>query len=239
MKSRLLLLAGILFLVSQGIKAQTGEFYTTSGGEMIFSFASIDDNGSSTGNIIRWSPVLNLQNLVNYDPSKSFGLFSGINLRNVGFIYDNYKDTETGDIVKKKFRNYNLGIPIGIKIGNLDKLFVYGGYEIEFPFAYKEKTFQNEVKKKFTKWFSKRVPTVYHTVLVGIQFPYGLNLKFKYYLTNFHNKDFTETVGGVQTKPYENLNANVFYFSLCFNLFKNDKIYFKEEFKSDTKYGAL
>ena len=239
MKSRLLLLASVLFLVSQGIKAQTGEFYTTSGGEMVFSFATIDDNGSSNGNIMRWSPVFNFQNLVNYDAGKAFGLFSGINIRNVGYIYDNYTDPVTGDKVKKKFRNYNIGIPLGIKLGNLDKLFFYGGYEIEFPIAYKEKTFQNEVKNKFVVWFSKRTPTVYHTVLVGIQFPYGFNLKFKYYLTNFHNKDFTESVGGIQTKPYENLNANVFYFSLSFNLFKNTKFYYKEEFKSDTKYGAL
>lgn len=239
MKSRFLLLAIVLFLVSHGTKAQTGQFYTTSGGEMIFSFATIDDNGSSSGNIMRWSPVFNFQNLVNYDASKAFGLFSGINIRNVGYIYDNYTDPITGDKVKKKFRNYNIGIPLGIKLGNLDKLFFYGGYEIEFPIAYKEKTFQNEIKNKFVVWFSKRTPTVYHTVLVGIQFPYGFNLKFKYYLTNFHNKDFTESVGGIQTKPYENLNANVFYFSLSFDLFKNNKFYYKEEFKSNTKYGSL
>ena len=239
MKFRFLLFASALLCAFQGLNAQTGEFYTTSGGEMIFSFASIDDNGSENGNIIRWSPVLNLQGLVNYDVNKVFGLFSGIAIRNVGFIYDNYTDLETGDRVKKKFRNYNLGIPIGIKIGNLDKLFLYGGYEIEFPFAYKEKTFRNEVKDKFTVWFSKRVPTVYHTVLAGIQFPHGINLKFKYYLTNFHNKDFIETVSGVQTKPYQNLNANVFYFSLSFELFKNNKFYYIEEKDDNLKYGVL
>jgi hypothetical protein len=220
-------------------KAQTGEFYTTFGSEMIFSFASIDDNGKETGGVLRWTPVINLQTMVNYDPAKSFGLFSGIGVRNVGFIYDDYTDPETGDVVKKKFRNYNIGIPVGIKIGNVERLFVYGGYEIEFPLAYKEKTFQNEIKSKFTVWFSKRVPTFYHTFIAGIEFPYGANLKFKYYLTNFHNKDYISTVNGVQYKPYQNLNANVFYIALSFNLFKNKELYYKEERKTEGKYSAL
>lgn len=224
-----------VIIVSLSANAQNGSFYTTSGGEMIFSFASIDDAGSETGNIMRWSPVFNFQNLANYDFGKNFGFFTGINIRNVGFIYDNYQYPGTENTVKKKFRNYTAGIPLGIKIGDLGKLFVYGGYEIEFPFNYKEKTFDNERKTdKFNVWFSKRVPSVYHTFLVGIQFPYGGNLKFKYYLTNFHNKDFTETLDdGTVVKPYGTLNANVFYISLNFNLFKNDHFYYKSESKKE------
>jgi hypothetical protein len=229
MKSRISILAIFLFLTMPLLKAQTGEFYTTTGSEMIFSWASIEDNGVEQGSTLRWTPVINIQTMVNYDPSRKFGLFSGLGVRNVGYIYDDYTDPQTGDIEKKKFRNYNIGIPVGIKIGNMDGLFVYGGYEIEFPLAYKEKTFQNEIKEdKFVVWFSNRVPSLYHTFMAGIQFPYGASLKFKYYLTNFHNKDFTETVNGVQYKPYENLNANVFYISLCFDLFENTKLYYKE-----------
>lgn len=224
-----------VIFVSLSANAQNGSFYTTSGGEMIFSFASIDDAGSETGNIMRWSPVFNFQNLANYDIGKNFGFFTGINIRNVGFIYDNYQYPGTENTVKKKFRNYTAGIPLGIKVGDLGKLFIYGGYEIEFPFNYKEKTFDNERKTdKFNVWFSKRVPSVYHTFLVGIQFPYGGNLKFKYYLTNFHNKDFTETLeDGTVVKPYGSLNANVFYISLNFNLFKNDHFYYKSESKKE------
>jgi len=43
--------------------------------------------------------------------------------------------------MKKKFRPYNFGIPIGIKIENLNKLFLYGIYEIEYSLYYKEKTY--------------------------------------------------------------------------------------------------
>ncbi len=230
MKSNFYLLFITVMLMANTATAQSNSgFYTTSGGEMIFSFATIDDNGSETGNIIRWSPVFNFQNLVNYDVNRSIGFFSGINIRNVGFIYDNYQYPEAETTVKKKFRNYTVGVPFGIKLGRMDKLFLYGGYEIEFPFNYKEKTFENEKKTdKFNVWFSNRVPSFYHTFLVGIQFPHGGNLKFKYYLTNFHNQDFTETTpDGSQVKPYEFLNANVFYISLNFALFKNDDFYYK------------
>lgn len=239
MKSRLLIFAFSLFFAAPFAEAQTGKFYSTFGSEMIFSFASIDDNGQEASSVLRWTPVINLQTMLNYDFAKSFGLFTGIGVRNVGFIYDDYIDPVSGEKVKKKFRNYNIGIPIGLKVGNLDRLFVYGGYEIEFPLAYKEKTFQNEIKDKFVVWFSKRVPTVYHTLMVGVQFPYGAGLKFKYYLTNFHNKDYTATVDGVQYKPYEGLNSNVFYISLTFSLFKNTDLYYKQESKTEGKYSAL
>lgn len=237
MKRNISLIFVLVCLTATMAFSQTKKPYTTSGGEMIFSFAVIDDAGSESGNVMRWTPFFNLQNLVNYDVNNSFGLFSGINIRNVGYIYDNYTDKVTGDVVKKKFRNYTLGIPVGFKIGKLDKAFIYGGYEIEFPFNYKEKTFVNEQKDKFSVWFSGRVPAVYHTVLAGIQFPHGLNLKFKYYLTGFHNEDYEETINGAIIKPYENLNSNVFYFSLCYNLFKNYNIE-KPEFDKTNERSA-
>jgi hypothetical protein len=213
------LLALFILCASLAATSQSNEWYSTSAGEIVFSFANIDNNGNEEGNIVRFSPVFNFQNLLNYDPHENFGVFTGFNIRNVGFIYD----VPNSD-VRKKFRSYNAGIPLGIKLGNMQGSFLYGGYEIEFPFNYKEKTFVNEKKTdKFNVWFSNRQPLYYHTVMVGVQFKGGTNLKFKYYLTGFFNKNFTETKNGIQTKPYENFDANVFYVSLNYNLFKNDK----------------
>ncbi len=215
-----LLLISILFITMIGF-AQEKKVYVTSGGEMIFSFAAIDNGGSTDGSVMRWSPVFNLQTYGNYDFSKHAGLIFGGALRNVGFIYDN---PTTGE--KKKYRNYNIGIPVGIKVGNLNKVFFFGGYEIEFPINYKEKTFVDEKKTdKFNVWFSSRVPSYYHSVFAGIQFPYGLNLKFKYYLSEFFNQNYTESSGN---QPYKGLKANVFYFSISTSLFKGHDIYMKE-----------
>lgn len=218
----------LAFAVFSTIAKAQGDFCTTTGGEMIFSFATIDNNGNQNGNIMRWSPVFNFQFYGNYDINKNIGLLFGGAIRNVGFIYD----VPDGSGIKKKFRNYDFGIPVGIKIGNMKKAFFFAGYEIEFPFNYKEKTFESERKTdKFNVWFSKRVPTYYHTVFAGIQFPYGISLKFKYYLSEFFNQDYTDNQ---DNQPYKGLKANVFYFSLSTSLFKGHDVYVTE-YKRDVR----
>jgi hypothetical protein len=68
---------------------------------------------------MRFSPVFNLQVMVNKDMNKNFGVFTGLSVRNVGYITDDYKDTNSL-IYKKKFRTYNLALPLGIKVGDLE-----------------------------------------------------------------------------------------------------------------------
>jgi|SRR5688572_13513217 len=205
-------------------KAGSSKAYVTSGGELIFSFASLEQNGNSESSILRFSPVFNFQAMLNKDMSKNFGLFTGLALRNVGYITGDYADPSNSLSYKKKFRTYNLGIPVGFKVGNLEKTFFYGGYEVELAFVYKEKTYEDGDKTdKITGWFSDRNELFQHGFLAGIQFPYGTNLKFKYYLSEFHNRDYTNNAG---IKPYAGLKSNIYYFSLCFFLFKNLDIYF-------------
>lgn len=198
--------------------------YTTSSGEMIFSFASISANGSEEGSVMRFSPVINIQNWVNFDKADNFGFFTGLSVRNVGVIFDVPGQPNT----RIKARTYNVGVPVGVKLGNLDGLFFFAGYELELPLNYKEKIFVNEEKQeKRNIWFSNRVPTINHSLMAGVQMPYGATLKFKYYLTNFYNKNYTENDGqGNIIKPYENLDVNVFYVSLSFGLLKNTDFYY-------------
>jgi len=222
----------LIFLTAFGAFAQgqTAKIYGSFGLEMIFSFATIDNQGYDQGNIMRWAPVINPQSMLNVDFNNIFGLFTGVAIRNVGFIYEDPTDINN---TKFKYRTYNLGIPVGFKIGKLDKMLLFGGYEIEFPFAYKEKHFVNEEKVvKEVIWFTDRVEPVQHSLLAGIQFPYGATLKFKYYLTNFHNRDYIAMVDGVETKPYD-FKSNIFYFSLAWNLFSNWKEYDPQNYKKD------
>jgi hypothetical protein len=217
----------LLCFVAFKVSAQdTQKSYSSFSTEMIFSFADIDNKGNTEGNNLRWAPVINPQWMYNYDLSNSFGIFTGMAIRNVGFIYENPMDSLNN--TKYKFRTYNLGIPIGFKVGQTEKFLFFAGYEIEFPFEYKEKEFLNEDKEdKDVIWFSDRVEQVQHSVLAGIQFKHGATLKFKYYLTNFHNRDYVSLTDGVQTKPYD-FKANVFYFSLGWDLFTNYKDYMKK-----------
>jgi hypothetical protein len=197
--------------------------------EMIFSFAAVDSAGNTNGNIMRWAPVFNPQAMVNFDFNKHVGLFTGLAIRNVGFIY---KKPSSDYAVKSKYRTYNLGIPIGFKAGKMNSFLFFGGYEIEFPFVYKEKTFVNDVKldNKIYEWFSDRVEPIQHSFMAGVQFPFGATVKFKYYLTNFLNKNYVES-GTDGYKPY-NFDANVFYFSLAWNLFANWRDYDPKYMKS-------
>ena len=199
--------------------------YVTTGGELIFSFANVEQNGNSENSTMRFSPVINLQVMVNKDVSKNFGLFTGLALRNVGYITNDYTDRSDSLNYKKKFRSYNLGIPVGFKVGNLERTFFYAGYEIELAMAYKEKTYVDGDKtSKITGWFSDRQELFQHGFLVGVQFPYGTNIKFKYYMSEFHNQDYANNAG---IKPYGGLKTNIFYISLNFFLFKNFDFYYK------------
>ena len=222
MKSRILLCVFAMVAVTTTFAQDAKKVYTTTSGELIFSFANIDYKGGETGSIMRFSPVVNIQNWVNIDQSEHFGWFSGLSVRNVGFIYE--PPDQTG--IKKKYRTYNLGIPIGIKVGNLSDKFLFAGYELELPVNFKEKTFENEEKTKNSVWFSNQVTTFNHSLMAGVQLPYGATLKFKYYLSNFFNKDYTKSDG---SKPYADSEYHVFYFSLSFGLLKNSGFYYNNK----------
>lgn len=214
---KLLLLCFVLTRIAAFAQVKS---YTSTSGEMIFSFANITDKGSKEASNLRWSPVFNIQALRNHNFGRAVGLFYGIGIRNVGFIYE----TPNSDTMHK-YRTYNVGIPIGIKLGNMEGFFFYGGYEFESPFHYKEKLFISDKKEDVTGyWFNhKFVQGVNHAVFAGINFKRGFNLKFKYYLNNFFNKNATRTVAGVQTMPFKDLDVNVFYIALDWNMFKDVK----------------
>ena len=217
--------SSLFMLVPGMILAQDDKIYSTTSGELIFSFASINNVGDEDGGIMRFSPVINIQNWLNYDKSEKLGFFTGLSVRNVGFIYD------VDETTRIKYRTYNVGIPLGVKIGNLSDKFLFFGYELEIPVHYKEKTFVDEDKEdKDGYWFTSRVPTINHSLMAGVQLPYGATLKFKYYLTNFFDEDFTASDGqGGTYKPFEDYNVNIFYFSLSFGLLKDLNFYYNEE----------
>ncbi|EKB47437.1 hypothetical protein [Cecembia lonarensis] len=191
--------------------------YWSSGGEWIFSGGTVQDYN----NVLRWAPVFNFQNFLNFDQSPNFGWFTGANLRNVGFIFDESPS------VRKKVRTYNVGVPLGIKFGNLNSQFFFAGYELEWAVNYRERTFVDERRvERFNVWFSDRVNRWQSSFFAGMNLPGGGNIKIKYYPTEFFNRSFTATDGdtGALIRPYENFRANVFYVSLSFDLFREGKI---------------
>src|SRR6185312_6277682 len=107
-------------------------------------------------------------------------------LKNVGFI-EKRADTTI------KHRTYNLGIPIGLKFGNMrDRSYFFLGAGCDAPINYREKEFiKRGDKQKFNEWFSDRTPALMPYVFAGVSMAPGLTLKLQYYLNNYMNPDFT------------------------------------------------
>lgn len=164
----------------------------------IFSSGTIQRNYTSTGapitpatntyGTIRFSYIINFGLTFNFNFGRHFGVYTGVDIKNIGFIEKPYNN----ETIKQ--RTYNLGAPIGIKIGNMaDKreyLFFGGGADV--PINYKEKSFviRNQ-KTKYNEWFSNATPSVMPYVFAGFAIPHGISFKFQYYPDNYVNPDYT------------------------------------------------
>ena len=216
---KILLIFLCLVVLGNDAFSQKDSWYTTTGGEMIFSVHNFT-NPDVDATVVRWAPVFNMQSMLNKDISRGFGIYTGIAVRNVGFITD---DPDSSSI-RRKFRTYNVAIPFGIKLGNLDGTFLYAGVDGEYAFNFKEKLFVNGSKEdKNVYWFSNRVNPWQGSVHVGFQFFSGTNIKFKYYLTKFFNEERS-----VYADEYERFDGNVFYLSFNSNLFYNKRFYYDD-----------
>ncbi len=142
---------------------------------------------SNTMGIVRFSYVINFGLTFNFNLARHLGVYTGIDLKNIGFIEHN----NGGQTVKQ--RTYNVGAPIGIKIGNMaDKgsyLFLGGGMDVAVN--YKEKSFSiRNQKTKYNEWFSKATPTFMPYVFAGFAVRNMVSLKLQYYPNNFLNPDY-------------------------------------------------
>ncbi len=87
MKSGFYILA-VLLLLSLSVRAQ--KLYTVSGGEIIFQSASIekktDGVSTSVNTNLRFTLFFHIGEYLHYDITDNMGMFSGLGIRNVGFI---------------------------------------------------------------------------------------------------------------------------------------------------------
>lgn len=205
MKRILLTIFVLVASLNMAQSQSSSKSYTTYSGELIFSFADYKINNEQVNTPVRFTCFFHLGGYRHQDFTKNFGAYTGLAIRNVGFT-----STVTDTMVKR--RQYTLGVPIALKLGDLgNDTYLFAGGEGELAFHYKEKTFYDDVKQKKEKaWFSNRTNLFLPSVFVGINFKGGANLKFKYYLQDFYNTSYT--TGGV--KKYENVtSSNMFYIS--------------------------
>jgi hypothetical protein len=212
--------------VSSEMVAQ--RIYHSNGGEIIFSGADVNYSGVNVNTNIRFTLFFHSQHHINLDLTNNIGVFTGLGIRNVGLITEDlYQNVGFLDITtahpdynrdtKIKRRSYSLGFPVGLKLGSFSKhFFLFGGYEWEWMFHYKQKLFIDGEKHKFKEWASDRVNPWVPSVFGGIQFPQGFRLKFKYYMKDFLNPDFTGTDFGEQVDYSQFQSTGMWYVSMAF-----------------------
>jgi hypothetical protein len=230
----------------------TKKTYLVTSGELIFS----QSNASFTDDFLKLYPgaemhesrtrftvFFHIGQYVHHDFNNSLGFFTGLGIRNVGMItdetlpqtvnldttsvaYSNYK------IVK---RQYTLGLPLALKIGSFkNHMYLFAGGEYELAFVFKEKYWSDTwdrsgEKTKHNDWFGDQTPLFMPSVFGGIQFPGGVNIRFKYYLTDFLNHEFTvdKNKQAGSTYSLSDLSrykqSEVFYISVCWQ-FNSSKI---------------
>ncbi|MBL7704305.1 MAG: outer membrane beta-barrel protein [Taibaiella sp.] len=181
----------------------------------ILSSSLFDRAGEDFVTVPRFTLFPHFGTSAHYNFSRSFGIFSGLGIKNIGFI-DKYNNSPDSTVIR---RNYTIGIPLGLKFGNMSGTYAMIGGGIDIPFWYKEKGFvKRNDKDKMNEWFSQRSATVLPYVFVGARFHPGVYVKAVYYPTNFMNPDFKETENGFSLQPYKDFNVNLMMLSVGFDL---------------------
>jgi hypothetical protein len=241
MKRKLVLFALMVFAITSF--SQKSVYWTTSG-ELIFSWGQLEytdgfkianPNANIADMPVRFTCFFHVGQNIHLDFNNKFGIYTGMGIRNIGMISDEVLPTPDNSATwdaKVIRRTYSLGIPLAIKLGSFDdNFYIYGGGEIEWAFHMKEKYWDSHSRdgdnSKNTEWFAyDRINPWLPSVMAGIQFPGGVNLKFKYYLTDFLDNTY-KGQGTLNDLVVSDLtkykSSQLMYVSLTFNM-KNDRI---------------
>ncbi len=234
----LLLMAGVILSVPA---LGQNDVYTVSSGEMIFSWSDATftqdfmtqyQGAEVVDNPVRFTVFLHFGQYLHIDFSDRVGIYTGLGVRNVGMITNETLPTQiTGSTELEDYkivrRQYMLGLPLALKLGSFSKdFYFFGGGEIEWAFVFKQKywnSFERSGEKmKYVDWFGSQTPSLIPSVFGGVQLPGGLNVKFKYYLTDFLdntynlNKNNTGTFNVGDLTRYE--STPLMYVSVCYQI---------------------
>ena len=163
-------------------KSRNKSITFTSGIESsLIQFAQAELKNKSLTTIPRYSYFFNTGFDVNFKIDNNIKIFTGLNVKNLGFIY------KLNDSIRYKHRVYTFGAPFGFKIhSNDNKVIFKTGIDISMAFNYKMKKFVNDDKTKFSEYFSNRTSLFFPSLFAGLSV-HGVSVTANYYLNNFFN----------------------------------------------------
>lgn len=208
----------LLFFFSFGF-SQAKKPYRTGATELIFSYGVLTDSaGGKINSQPRFSGFFNQQQQVHFDFGKHIGLYTGLGVRNVGVV------ARPVSGVRVKQRAYGLGIPIAVKLGNMDleRYFAIGG-EAEYFFHYKEKFFFNGKKHKYDEWFSDRATPFNPSVFLQWEDANGVFIRAKYYFYDFLKPQNNLMLNDSTFVPGYSKSSMFFTLSIGINISSKDK----------------
>jgi hypothetical protein len=231
----LLLFTAASIFINPPLKSQ--DVYPITAWEFLFQFADIEKASTDVNNRLRFTIVINFGQYWHVDFNNNIGMYSGLAIRNTGFIYDTPLPTKT---IR---RAYTLGVPLALKLGAFDKhLYFLAGGEYELAFHYRARKWlsnsRDGTKYVDAEWFSGKTRTFVPSVFAGIQFPGGFNIKFKYYLQHILNENYVGTdLGESEVYFSDYTKLNMMYVSLSWQ-FRTDqwRKYVKYEGKTAYNY---
>jgi hypothetical protein len=216
----IVLIAAMSLFFKQTLKSQ--DVYPISAWEFLFQFANMEKQSTDVTNKLRFTIIFNLGQYWHIDFNNNVGMYSGLAVRNVGFIYDTPLPTKT---IR---RSYTLGIPLALKFGAFDKhVYFLAGGEYELLFHYRARKWlsnsRDGTKSTDSEWFSKKTKRFVPSVFAGFQFPGGFNIKFKYYIQHFLNENYVGAdLGESEVSFSDYTKLNMMYVSLSWQ-FRTDQ----------------
>ena len=235
MKIRIFVLVAALLLFFKPLtKAQ--DVYPITAWEFLFQFADIEKASTDVTNKLRFTIVINLGQYWHVDFNNTVGIYSGLAVRNTGFIYDTPLPTKT---IR---RAYTLGLPLAFKIGDFDKhVYFLAGAEYELSIHYRARKWESNSRDgtKYVdgEWFSKKSRRFVPSVFAGIQFPGGFNVKFKYYLQHILNEGYVgPDLGESEVSFSDYTKLNMMYVSLSWQ-FRTDQWRKYVKYEGKTAYN--
>lgn len=135
---------------------------------------------------------------------KTVSIFTGIHLKNLGFIHVERVEanSQLGNVlpfdIKTKERVYTLGAPLGFRVYSRNRQTEFKvGMDCAVALNYKFKQFWGKNKiDKYNEWFSPESSVLHYSIFAGINL-HGVSFTANYYLNNFYGRN-------------SNLEANLF-----------------------------